>query len=514
MHTGNTVGIWNGARREMEDEGWKLARTLRGGSKAMREAGEIYTPILDIEKRERSRYEDRLKSSVLFPAYDDRVRSLASLPFQKEPTIDGDLPEPLDRIIGDADRCGTSLAAFAQVIYQDAIDRGMGMFLVDTVPTDGMTLPEADAVDARPYFARVAPDNLVGYATDTRNGRDIVTELRYREWIWRPNKDGVDTLVDRVRVWDEATVHVWERSTGEQSIDREAKAAQQQMAGYELVETINHGFPGGVPLVIVYTDKVATAQAKPALLSLAWLNVAHWESTSLQRAATKTGRFPILKIGRASNEFAETRPKLGPGATALDTSDLDMTYVEIAGSSLAAGEVEIDKLERQMEALGMRPMMAAQGPETATGEVRSDMAEKSQAQSWVEALEWALYQGFAKAAQWIGQQLADDFDLTLFKDSSLIAGKATDMMILQGMRSARDLSRRSYLSECKARGVLVTVDDIDEELERIKAEADEGFESMADRFIQQRGEGDEDDEDTPIPGEPDPEPDAEDDGDE
>ncbi len=40
------------------------------------------------------------------------------------------------------DRQGTSLSSFAQSIYEDAIDRGVGMFLVDNVPTTGMTLLE------------------------------------------------------------------------------------------------------------------------------------------------------------------------------------------------------------------------------------------------------------------------------------------------------------------------------------------------------------------------------------
>lgn len=489
-----TVGTWNGARREMEFEGWRLVRTLRGGTKAMREAREEMTPKTDIEHSQPRRYETRLKHSVLYPAYDDRVRSLASLPFQKELSIEGELDEPLDRLIGDADRCGTSLAAFCQSIYEDAIDRGMGLFLVDNVPTDGMTLVDADMADARPYFLRIAPDNLIGFSTDTFAGRDVVTELRYREWLWRPGDDGLDRLVDRIRVWTTTDVYIWEKITGERDIDREAKAALESGYGYRLVESFPHGFAMGIPLVAVYTNKVATLQAKPALLDLAYLNVAHWESCSIQGSALRYSRSPILKVSGASHEVAEQRPITGPGATIIDTSDtLDIGFVEIAGTSLAAGEREIDMLRLQMEALGMRPMMAAQGPQTATGEVRADMAEKSRAQAWVEALEWAIYQAFRHAATWVGQTLADDFDITLFKDSSLIAGKATDIPTLGAMASQRHISLPTYLREVKARGVLVTVDDVDAEVEAIRVEAEEAvqrqMDAMANRFIAEREAG-------------------------
>jgi hypothetical protein len=458
----------------MEDEGWRLVRALRGGTKAMREAREVYTPRMDMEQRERARYERRLKRSVLYPAYNDRVESLASLPFQKEPTVEGEVGDPLVRLFDNVDRCGTTLSAFAQRIYTDAIDRGLGLFLVDTVTAPDAPLTLTDAIDARPYFARIAPDNLVGFHTETVLGRDVVTELRYREWSWVQNADGHDVLLDRVRVWTPEVVEVWERTTNDRTADRDENAARADLFGYTLKQTIPHGFPDGIPLVTVYTNQVGTLQAKPAMIDLAYLNVAHWESCSVQGDALAYCRAPLRVISGASHEVVEQRPNAGTGATVADTSpDFSVGFVEIAGTSLAAGKAEIDDLRLMMEALGMRPMMAAGGPQTATGEVRADVAEKSKAQSWVENLEWGIYQGFEKAAKWLGQELPEDFDVTLFKDSSLIAGKATDMPVLMQLATTRKLSLATALREIKARGVLVTVDDIDAEVEAIRVEGEQ-----------------------------------------
>lgn len=492
---GDTVGLWGGARKEMEDEGWLVVRTLRGGTKAMRKAREVFTPATEREKRQPVRYDARLSRSVLYPAYDDRVKKVAALPFQKEPTITGEIPKPLDRIIDDADRAGTPMAMFAKIIYTDAVNHGMGMFLVDKVviPPDGLHLPVADKIDARPYWSRILPDNFLGFRSKKRHGRDVLTEFRYIEWYYAADTDGLERLMSRVFVWTETEVQTWEKSTGAVVADREQQAASAPVGGYSMVSAIPHGFPDGIPLVVVYTNKVDTMQAKPPMIDLAWLNIAHWQSQSIQGEALHYCRSPILKVSGASSQAAEQPPEVGPGSRIVDTSpDLEVSFVEIAGSSLQAGEREIETLRLQMEALGMRPLMAAGGPDTATGEVRADMAEKSEAQSWVEAMEWALIKGFEKAALWEGMQMPEDFNISLFKDSSLIAGKATDLPFLFSIKDT--LTPRTFLAEVKARGVLVTVDDIDQEVADVESEKQNSMQrqmdAMAARMVADRNPAD------------------------
>lgn len=442
----------------MEDS-WELVRLLRSGTRAMRAAGAKYTPASKKEQRSPDRYQQRLRRTVLFPIYDRTVRKIASLPFQKPPVVSGELPEPLDRLLANADRQGTSLSSFAQMIYEDAVDRGVGMFLVDNVPTAGMSLVEADAIDARPYFRRIHPDNFVGCTTAMRNGVEVVIELRVRSWFYTPSNLGYDALSDMVEVWSEQTVQRWYRQGADTMPDRESDAARQYLAGYRLVETIEHGF-GRIPVVTLYTKKIGTMHGEPPMEDLAWQNVAHWNSLSMQGEALHYCRSPILKVAGVSSQMAETKPEVGPGATITDTStDVDISFVEIAGTSLAAGEIEIKRIEERCMALGMQPMMAVAGPSTATGEVRADSNEKSEAQRWIEALEWAIYTGVEYAAAAAGVELPEDFDWTLYRDSSLLAGKATDVPVIQAMLNAGQIPLAVGLRELAVRGVLSTVDD-------------------------------------------------------
>jgi hypothetical protein len=79
----NAVGIWNGARKDMEEQGWLVVRTLGGGTQAMRDARDVFTPRTEKEVRRPLDYEARLQRSTLFPAYAKTVAKLASLPFAK-----------------------------------------------------------------------------------------------------------------------------------------------------------------------------------------------------------------------------------------------------------------------------------------------------------------------------------------------------------------------------------------------------------------------------------------------
>ena len=64
---------------------WDLISDLMGGTRAMRHAGKRHLPQWPAE--DRSSYDIRLATSVLFPAYSRTVSVLTSKPFSKEITI-------------------------------------------------------------------------------------------------------------------------------------------------------------------------------------------------------------------------------------------------------------------------------------------------------------------------------------------------------------------------------------------------------------------------------------------
>jgi len=502
MNRSQTVGIFSGPRKEMETA-WRLTRTLRDGTDGMRREKDRYTPPTARERKDPTMYAERIASSVLYNVYDETIARIASLPFEKPPTIVGEIPKDLEEINDDADRCGNSLSVFMSTIYQDAIDKGMGMFLVDhvsTVKLDGQTMraDEADAAGIRPYFSRIEPDNFIGARWETEAGREVVKELRIREWAYKPSADGIgDELVERVRVWTTETVELWERNYGMTVVanDRMSMSGQGDTSGFSLIEEPRpHMFPGGkIPLVVVYTKRIGFMQSRPPLLGLAHLNVKHWNQQSVHDAALRFCMSPVLFGRGLTREEAEQKPSTGEGATLLSVSQTaELSFVEIAGSSLEQSTKQIDKTEQRMRAASVEPLQA--GAATATGEMRAELKDQSEAQKWVEAMEWAIFRAYQIAAEWVGEALPEDFNVTLHRASSLLqAANPARTTALQSDRRDGNITLRTYLEERKRSGDFA--DDFDPEAEAAAVEGEAAaaverqMQAMASKIIADRGDG-------------------------
>jgi hypothetical protein len=380
---------------------------------------------------------------VLYEAYDAAIQEIAAKPFEKPPVIaaQDQLDPRLLRILKDADRCGQSLSVFSAQVYGDAVDRGLGLFLVDNVPTtkaDGSTmrLDEAEAADARPYFARIDPDNLIGFKSERRLGREVCVDLRVRDWVFELDSvTGVEKRVQVIRHYDSVNVETWKQDV-------------PGTADFRLVGTRQHGFPNGeIPIVVVYTKRTGFLQAKPPLQGLAMLNIRHWNQQSVLDAGVRHNLCPTLFGSGVSNEDRENPPKLGEGSSLMTTDpNADLRYVEISGSSFEVGRKEIEKTEQRMRARAVEPLLA--GSATATGEVRAEMRDQSQAQLWIEQMEWALWHAFEIAAQWIGVELPQDFNVTLHRASSLMAvANPARTQALQADVDKGRLTLVTYLSE-------------------------------------------------------------------
>jgi len=493
--TGETVGVFSGARRAME-EWWLLPRNLRGGTQAMRAMREDYLPRYNIETKDQSLYEKRLKRARLFPAYDRAVCDLGSMPFQKAPKLtDRNLLDPRLQVIEEnADRSGTSLWSFMLQTHCDAIDRGMALFMVDNVPTNGVSMLEAEQQDIRPYFARIHPDNFVGAVVETRSGVERIVDLRVREWATVTTAEGIERSVQRIRHWDETMVELWEQDYGNTTptasglVQRDGYLPSE---GFRLIEAPRpHGFVGGIPLVVHYTNRLDPLLARPPLEELAWENVAHWQCRSEQDAALTSGRFPILRGKGLSREVAEAKPLVGPGTTVTDTSaDADWAFVEISGASIAAGEKQLDRIEANMAWMAMQPLVQANGPagpSTATGEVRADVREKATAQKWAEGLEWSFYRAFQHAARWIGTVLPDTFDIELWRDFAILGPSAQqDVVNMQADVQNGRLTLETYLQELKRRGKLAETWDPVEEASLLEQDAAKRQEAQMQQVIAQ-----------------------------
>lgn len=442
-------------------EKWEMLHDLLGGTRVMRAAGMKWLPKEPKEKIQS--YRNRLARSFLFNGLKKGVKDLVSKPFSRPVNLVGTLPSELLEMSEDVDRCGKDITAFGRQMFKAACTYGLTHLLVDfPALKNGATLADQRRVGARPTFVHVKPTNLFAWKYREVGGVPKLTEIRIYETRNEDAGDFKQTIEHYIRVYTEKG---W-------SLHKRYKNKDNGKWQWSVEASGTHTF-GEVPLRTLYLDQTGFMTADPPLEDLAWLNIAHWQSSSDQRNILRMTRCGIL----FAKGFAETKEMddivIGPNNTVKTTSkDADLKFVEHNGNAIKSGQDDINKLEEQMEALGMQPFIQRTADSTATGKVLDSNRSDSDIQAWIRACEMILQDGFKLAAQWIKKKLPDDFRVDIYNDFSVGMRGAMDLNSLLEMRKPDQLAitRRTYLQEMRRRGVLSDHVDVEAEDNGVKKE--------------------------------------------
>ena len=442
----NAVNEPNGAYKEMAER-WELIHDLLGGTKRMREAGKIWLPA---EPREEAlAYENRLERTFLYGALADTIDKIASKPFSRP--VQTRNADALQAVVEDPCMKGLDMTQFARELFLDAAVHGVAHILVDYPKVgEGLSLADEREAEARPYFVRIAPPDLIGWRSERlTGGRERLTQIRVREYRSEPDGEYGDREVKRVRVLNDDTFEVWE---------------QDEDQDWLRVDEGHHSF-GRIPLVTLYFDHESFMVARPPFEDLAWLNLAHWQSNSDQRNILRFARMPLLYQFGVSEEEIDSEITIGPSQLIRSTNpDAKMGYVEHGGKAIETGDKDLRNLEAQMEVMGLQPLIQKTGGATATGRALDEARTHSNIQSWIRATEGALLEALATAGEWVNVELPDDAAVDIFSDFGLTMKAEQDIKALIDMRKASLISARTFLDEVKRRGLLSDAIDVDAEI--------------------------------------------------
>lgn len=457
---GDGVDTPNGAYRRMALR-WELVDALLGGTQAMRDAGTKFLPMEP--KEEQAAWDNRRSRSFLFNAFKDTVGRIAGKPFTKPVTLSGaDALDPaLSNIETNANREGTNLTQFALQVFSDAVAHGKSHILVEFPPRpDGATLATLEALDLRPYFCHVESDELIAWR-DPEDSRGLLTQARIKACESMPDGEWGEK--------DVATVRVIETGRWREFTDAFGNGTYSMTGDGPMLDT--KGQPMPVALVVVNLDEPDEWEASPPLEDLAWLNLAHWQSSSDQRNILRFARTAILFQSGVTDDEATKKVTLGPTALIRTTNpDGDMKFVEHSGAAIGAGRQDILDLEERMQQLGLQPFIARTGGQTATGQALDEARASTDVLAWIRTLENALTKAYQLAAQWIGQTLPEGFRVNVFSEFSLATRAIDEITALIAARKGGEISRETFLGEIKRRGLISDSIDITEEIGRIEQE--------------------------------------------
>jgi len=455
-------------------ERWQIIDDLLGGTRRMRDLGTRYLPKQRLEDDED--YRSKLKLAVLYNGLGQAIDDATNRPFAKAVTFEGveDLKGEaktwLESLLSNIDGAGMSADEQLREAFGAAARYGMVHLLVDytTVPNNATRADEMQ-VGARPTLVMVDPRDVIGWRTEQRGSTTIVTEVRIRKTETVVEADWSETTTNTVRVITPESVTVWREKK-----DENGKTEWKVEASVPLLK---NGKPlDRVPIFTCYFDREGCMVAKPPYEDLAYLNVAHWQSTAAQRYATAFARIAMLyitghkpKADTTSNDKPKEVKVTPASFLSFPESDARVDFAEQKGDAIKVGVDELRALEEQMQTLGMRPFVERSASSTATGKSIDESRDMSVAQRWIRSLERIWREACEYACEWAGTALPDGFEVRIFSDFILPASQQ-DLNSIQAARAAGDLSRETYLKELQRRSTLSPELDITEEMARIEAE--------------------------------------------
>lgn len=444
-------------------EKWQMIDDLCGGTRAMRAAGTRWLPMEP--KEEVIQYDARKGRSILYGALNETIDNTVSKPFSQPLTLsEAPLPEKLEKIENNADRNGQNLTSFGAEAFKAAVKYGLTHAIVDNpsmmVDEDGnavrRTLKDERDEDIRPYFVHVPPTALIGYRTQTlANGDEIVTMARIKsEEIVEDGPYG-DKKIYRVVVWTVDTVETWEADKDDED-------------EYRMVHSVSHTY-GEVPLHTLYIERTGTMEANIPFEDLAWLNIAHWQSFSDQRNILRVARVPIVvAAGFTENEVGKNMTISTARFIRTKNPDSKLYHVEHSGKAIEAGEKDLERLEERMVILGLQPLIQRSGNQTATGKAIDTAQSHTAIQAWIRECENFIRMLYESAAKWIGEDLHDDFKVSINNDFGFALNAVQDVKNLIDMRKQNEITPKTFMHELKRRGVLSDGVNIDKELAELE----------------------------------------------
>ena len=417
---------------------WDMTNALMNGTKAMREAREIYLPPWPEE--EDDSYDDRLSKSTLFPAYKRTVVTLAARPFSKPISFGDDVPEKFKPWLDNVDLQGNNCDAFMSETFKHAMADGLvGIFAEHPPrPPDAKTQADDKTLGMRPYFVRVRASQLLGWRTVTEGGSIKLEQLRYIEEVEEPFGEFGTRTIEQVRVLKRGSWETW-------------RAGQNKDSAWVLFDKGTTNLKE-IPFTLIYGERIGFMMAKPPLLELAHLNVKHWQQQSDQDNLMHVARVPILcTAGVDSSKF-----KLVIGSSAAvdlgENPQAKLEYVEHTGAAIDSGKVQLDDLKEEMRQSGAELLVLRPAPSTAT-EVASDNAVGMCAlQELAMGAEDALDQALQFWAEYVSE--AQGGHCTLFKDFGAATLADTSFAMLLAMSNSSKLSNETLVDEAKRRGIV------------------------------------------------------------
>ena len=265
-----------------------------------------------------------------------------------------DVPEIIEEQLFDTDLEGNNLTNFIYNISRLCIRYGHVGVLVDA-PAEG----------GRPYWIPYTPRDIIGWRTEINNGLRKLTQLRLTERVVKPKGLYGEETVEQIRVLEPGTFQLFQRNN-----KGDFKKVNEGTTSLDFI-----------PFSVAYSNKVGIFESRPPLEDIAELNIKSYQIQSDYDNQLHISAVPMLAF--FGFPAAAEEVSAGPSEALSLPEGSSASYIEPNGNSFNAQRERIDKLEYQINELGLAAILGQKmSAETAT----SKRIDRSQGDSTMMVL--------------------------------------------------------------------------------------------------------------------------------
>ena len=306
---------------------WILIEDLLGGTYQMRSKHRKY---LMQEPRELDEsYDNRLARSVCPPYFLRLERMLAGM-LTRKPVRLSDTGNNLREQLFDVDLQGNDLNVWTYETARKMIRYGHIGVLVDAPATGN---------NGRPYWVTYTPRDILGWRTEMIDGEMQFSQLRLLEKVSEPDGQYGEKIVEQVRLL----------TPGAFEIHRKAKTGK-------FVKVDEGTMPvDKIPFSVAYSNRVNLLESRPPMADIAELNLKAYQIQSDLDNQLHISAVPMLAFYGFPQNAEEV--SAGPGEAIAFPADGRAEYIEPDGKSYDAQSRRLDRLESQINELGLAAVL-------------------------------------------------------------------------------------------------------------------------------------------------------------
>ena len=368
---------------------WILIEDLLGGTYQMRSKHRKY---LMQEPRELDEsYDNRLARSVCPPYFLRLERMLAGM-LTRKPVRLSDTGNNLREQLFDVDLQGNDLNVWTYETARKMIRYGHVGVLVDAPATGS---------NGRPYWVTYTPRDILGFRTEMINGEMQFTQLRLQEKVSEPDGLYGEKIVEQVRLL----------TPGNFEIHRKAKTGK-------FVKVDEGTMPvDKIPFSVAYSNRVNLLDSRPPMADIAELNLKAYQIQSDLDNQLHISAVPMLAFYGFPQNAEEV--SAGPGEAIAFPADGRAEYIEPDGKSYDAQFRRLDRLESQINELGLAAVL---GQKLSAETAEAKRIDRSQGDSTMMV---------------VAQQMQDMIDNCLMFHSQYINSEAGSCFVNRDFLSQR-----------------------------------------------------------------------------